>query len=359
VKLLSKSPTTKARANSLDCTEVLPRICGLCILALATAASALAQSSTTTYTPDLLNGGFIPLTTSDSSDHTQTQITQSLNGRAVPLEQHEERVLSRAADGTVTSETIVRKYDPTGGLASTERTVTEQRKTPDGGSLVKSTTYRSDVNGDQQAAERRTVDTRVSGSTTAVNTVVDRPSLDGAFQTAEKRTELTNVVESSAAKKSTTTTESVYRGNPSDGFTEAERKVITETQAGDQTVVNTMLYQPGGVAGALQFQEQRVATVTAATNGSQTTRIDVYAPAAYGQTQDSGSPPQLNQEQIITQEKRADGSVAQTFSVRETSVSEATHLGPPRIITETVCTGKCDGSAAPVRAPVPDVAAKP
>jgi hypothetical protein len=320
-------------------------------MALATAVFALAQSSTTTYTPDLLNGGLVPLTTSDSSDHTQAQISQSLNGREVPLEQHEERVLSHDANSTVT-EAIVRKYSPTGDLVSTDRTVTERHDSPGGNSTAESTTYRTDVNGDQRPVERRSIDTRVSGSTTAVNTVVDRPGLDGAFQTVEKHNELT---EGSDAKK--TITDSVYRRDTNDGFTEAARKVTTETHSGDRTVANTTDYGPGSVAGGLQFQEQRVATTTTAPDGSKTTRVDIYAPAADGHVQDPDSPPQLKQEQIITHEKSRDGSVKETFSVREPSVSDATRLGPPRTITETVCTGKCD--ATPVQAPPPAPAAKP
>ncbi len=258
-----------------------PRLCGLCILALAVAAFALAQSTTTTYTPDLLNGGFIPLTTTDASDHTQTQVTQSLNGRQVPLEQHEERVLSRGADGSMTTESIVRKYDPTGQLGSTERIVTELHPTPGGGSVVSSTTYRTNINGDSQPVEHRTVDTRVSGSTTAVNTVVERPNVDGSLQTAEKSSEVT---ESTDSKK--TTTESVYRRDSNDGFSEAERKVTTQASSGGQTVVSTTLYQPGGTAGALQFQEQRVATTTSNPDGTQVSRVDVYGPAADGEAQD-------------------------------------------------------------------------
>lgn len=323
----------------------------LCILALAAATFALAQSTTTTYSPDLLNGGVIPLTTSTSSDHTQTQITQSLNGRQVPLEQHEERVISRAADGTVTTETIVRKYDPTGQLASTERTVTEQLTTPGGGSIVKSTIYKSDVNGDQQPAERRTVATIVSGATTTANTVVDRPSLDGSFQTTEKRAVVTT-----GTKDQSATTDSVYRPDPNGAFSEAERKVITETHSGSKTIVSTTEYQPNGTAGSLQFQEQRVATTVTAPDGSQSTLVDVYAPSADGTVRSAGDAPQLKQQQIITHEKRPDGSYADVFSIREPSVSEPTMLGPPRTITETVCTGKCD--TAPVQAPPPDPAAK-
>jgi hypothetical protein len=323
----------------------------LYILALA-AALTFAQSTTTTYTPDLLNGGVTSLATTTSSDHTQTQITQSLNGRPVPLEQHEERIISRAADGTVTTETIVRKYDPTGQLATTERTVTEQRDIPGGGSIVKSTTYKSDVNGDQQPAERRTVETTVSGATTTANTVVDRPGLDGSLQTTEKHAAVTV-----ATKDLSTTTDSVYRPDPNGAFTEAERKAITETHSGNQTVVSTTEYQPNGTAGALQFQEQRVATTVTAPDGSQSTLVDVYAPSADGTVRSAGDPPQLKQQQIITHEKRPDGSYADVFSIREPSVSEPTLLGPARIVTQTVCTGKCD--TAPVQAPPPDPAAKP
>jgi hypothetical protein len=321
----------------------------LCISALVAGACALAQSTTsTTYTADLMNGGYTPSVTFTSSDHSQTQIVQSLNGRQVPLEQHEERVLSRAADGTVISEAIVHRYDPTGQLASTERIVTEQRKTPDGGSSVRSTTYQTNVNGDQQQVERRTVDTHVTGSTTAVNTVVDRPGLDGSFQTEEKRSEIT---EGAAAKQ--TTTESVYRRDAGVGFAEMERKVITQTQTPTQTVVTTTEYLPGGTAGALQFQEQRVATSVAAPNGTQTIRVAVYGPSADGTVQSADAPAQLKQEQIITHEKGADGSIIETFSVRETSVSEPTHLGELRQISKTVCTGNCGGAPAAPATPKP------
>jgi hypothetical protein len=313
---------------------------------------ALGQSATTTYTADYANGGFTPSTSSVSSDHTHTQVNPSLNGTQVPLEQRQERVIGKAADGTVTTETIVRRNDPTGEFTATERTITESRKTQGGGSVVTSTTYRTDVNGQEQRAERKVVETQVAGPTTSVNTVVDRPTADGAFQTVEKRSAITSVAEGSAAQataKTTTTSESVYRADPNGGFIEAERKVTNETQSGKETVVNTTTYQPDGIVGALQFQEQRVATSSTAPDGSTVTRVDVYAPAADGIARESGAPPQLKQEQIITHEKAADGSYVEVLSVREPTVSDA-NLGNPRVISKTVCTGKCDAAPA---APLP------
>jgi hypothetical protein len=321
---------------------------------------AFGQSATTTYTADYANGGFTPSTSSVSSDHTQTQVNPSLNGALVPLEQRQERVISKAADGTVTTETIVRRNDPTGQFTATERTITESRKTPGGGSIITATVYRTDIDGQEQRAERKVVETQVAGATTSINTVVERPSLDGSFQTAEKRSAVMNVAESPAAQKTTTTTtnESVYRADPNGGFVEAERKVTTETQSSKETVVNTTTYQPDGIVGALQFQEQRVATSSTAPDGSTITRVDVYAPSADGTVQESGAPLQLKQERIISHEKAADGSFVEVLSVREPTVSDARHLGDPRVISKTVCTGKCDTppvtpEAAAPAAPVP------
>ena len=68
----------------------------------------------------------------------------------------------------------------------------EENKLPGGGSTVRETTYRSDVNGGSAEAERKTTETRVSGSTTTASTVIDRPSLSGSFETVEKRSAVTD-----------------------------------------------------------------------------------------------------------------------------------------------------------------------
>ena len=125
--------------------------------------------------------------------------------------------------------------------------------------------------------------------------------------------------------------------------------------------MNTTTFQPGVTSGALEFQEQRVATSSTAPDGSTVTRVDVYAPSVDGTVQESGAPPQLKQERIITREKAADGSYVEVLSVREPSVSDARHLGDPRVISKTVCTGKCDTPPVTpaVAEPAAPVAAKP
>lgn len=305
-----------------------------------------------------MNGGNIVKSASTSSDHTQTQITQSLNGVQVPLDQREERVIRSDSTGSLT-EVTVKRYNFDGTYASTEKIVTETHKNPNGGSTVVTTTYRTDVNGSPQLAERRSEDTQVAGKTTSVSTVIEQPGLDGNFQAVEKRSEVTVDLSQGKEKKSSTT-ESVYRGDAGVGFHEAVRKVTTETQRDDQTVEDTVDYEPATADGALQFQERRISTTTTTPGGSQSTIVDVYAPAADGIVQSSDQPPQLKQQQIITRVQAPDGSVIDTFSIREPNVSDPTKLGAPRQITQTVCTGNCGGPpVVPAQGPPNDPTVRP
>src|ERR1700675_236659 len=104
----------------------------------------LAQSTTSTYVNDI-NGRRVQSASVGSTDGTHTEITQSVNGRKVPLEQTEQHVVRQDASGSVI-ETTVLKFDSDGHLASTVKTVTEEQKRANGSSK-QSTTYRSDING--------------------------------------------------------------------------------------------------------------------------------------------------------------------------------------------------------------------
>jgi hypothetical protein len=94
------------------------------LAALLAGSIAIAQSTTSTYIPGI-NGQPVEGSTV-LSNAERTEVNRSINGRQVPLEQTEERVLSQDANGSVT-EKITRKYDPTGQLMSTERVVTDAR----------------------------------------------------------------------------------------------------------------------------------------------------------------------------------------------------------------------------------------
>jgi hypothetical protein len=145
---------------------------------------ALAQSSSTLYTTDI-NGHVVPEAQYTARDGESVVLNQSINGRQVPMQRTETRVLSEEPNHRVT-ETIVRKYDPTGQLTSTERTVADEQKTASG-STVHAAVFRSDLNGRLQETEHRVVESQVRGATTTAEVSVSRVGLNGSFETVEKR----------------------------------------------------------------------------------------------------------------------------------------------------------------------------
>jgi hypothetical protein len=304
-------------------------------MALGTAMGtlALAQSSTTTYITDI-NGNRVEASTIQSSDHTRTEKRESVNGRNVPLEQTEERVIREDASGKVT-ERIVKKFSPTGDLASTERVVLEEQKTPSG-SKIQQTTWRSDISGNLAEAERRTTETVGTGANNTSETTVARPTINGSFETTEKRSAVTTGTD---AKQQTN--ESVYRPSQNGGLVEAVRQVTVSTKDGDKTTADTAYYEPG-VSGTLDLARQSVSTTTKNPDGSEFTEVNLYARSAYGVVQENGAPQQIREQQIITRQKNPDGSVTESLSVRRPSVADPTQLGSVQKISETVCTGKCD-----------------
>ena len=101
----------------------------------------------------------------------------------------------------------------------------EENKLPGGGSSVRETTYRSDVNGSLQEVERQTTETRVDGSTTTANTVIDRPTLNGSLKPSR------NGRPSRKARLTTSTPPNRSTGaTASGGFQEALRTVKTTVQ---------------------------------------------------------------------------------------------------------------------------------
>ena len=320
-----------------------------CLFLVFAAALAAAQSATNTYTTDL-NGNRAAGQSFTSSDSDRKELFQSINGHQVPLEQTVDRVVREDANGKVT-ERIVKKFGREGQLASTERVMIEESKLPSGGSSVRQTTYRSDVNGGLQEAERRTTLTSVAGSTTTASTVIDRPTLNGSLETVEKRAAVTD-----GPADNLHTTESVYRRDGSGGFQEALRYVTTASKQNDAVKETTASYEPG-LNGQLQLAAQSESTSKKLPDGTQVTQTDLYAQTVAGNVQDSSGRMRVKEEQIVERRTNPDGSVVETLSVRRPTVSDPDRLGGLQKLSETVCKGKCQPDPAPVK-PAAD-AAKP
>jgi hypothetical protein len=319
-----------------------------CLAVLSFAAVAFAQSGTQSdsrlYSTDI-NGHVVADTQFVARDGDKAQLVQSINGRQVPIQGTETHVLTNTPTHKVT-ETIVRKYSATGDLASTERTLTDEEIRPSG-STIHASVYRSDLNGHMEEGERRVIETQVNGGTTTADVLISRPDLNGSMSAAEKRKVVTVV-----NGDTTRTSETIERpsGNGSQ-FAEAARQVVEETKKADKKTSSTALYELD-FQGKLSLARQDVATTTKASDGTEVTELNTYAPSIYGVARDEQGTPKLREQQTIV--RREDhGTVTETTTVRRPTLADPNRLGDGTVISNLVCSGTCASAFPPPAAKKP------
>jgi hypothetical protein len=309
-------------------------------LILCSAVSILAlsaQDSTvrTTTSVDVngnrvADGPQIDQTKSKNAAET-TERMQSINGRMVPIERVDERVIRDDANGRVT-ERLIHRFDATGNPTTPMKEIVEEQKRADGSSTIQTTRYQNDINGSQQIVQKSITETRKSGSSESSSTELQRP-VDGSLQTVEKK-ETVRVKEGTGFHEEDTT----YRRDGNGGFGVAIRQTKEHTEQGGQASENTAEYEIGP-DGNLQLHNQSVATTVTRPDGSKDSVVNLFGRSAPG-TVDSDGKLKLFEQQIIEQKQRAGGSV-ETLSVRRPSVSDPNSLGPTQQISETTCKGNC------------------
>ena len=297
-----------------------------------TIAAAAGQSVSSTYITDL-NGHRVEAEKVVAKDHDRTEVTQSLNGRRVPVEQTDERIVRQDSASRVVEKTI-RRYDPNGQLATTERQVIEERSRP-GGSTTHVTTYRSDVNGRMAEAERRTTETETQGSVVRSQSVIERPA-SGSFQPVQKISSVTQTSPSGSQSD-----ETVYEASQNGGFVAISRLVKETARTGAKTTERTAIYQPFSENGQMRLTEQTVANITTRPDGSEAIEKMLYGSSWNGKVRDNESGPQLREQEFIERTPGPGGSVTESFSVRRPTASDSNRMGPLMKVSETVCTGKC------------------
>jgi hypothetical protein len=312
------------------------RIC----LFLVAATLAAAQSVATSSTVDI-NGNRVPGTATVATDGIVTDLRQSINGREVPLEQIEQKVLSTDGNTTVT-ERIIRHYGANGVVVATDRVVTEETKTGEGESTVRATTYRSDLNGNVSAAERKTVETHKQGDTVVTDTAVEKKSLSGSMEVAEKRASTTEP-DGTGTRES----ETVMLRNANGDLYEAQRSTTTETKTDDQVVRNKAVYEPN-VDGQLLLTRQEVAKSVTKPDGSSTQEVEVFGRTSNGKAHDPGSPLPLTEKRTIDRNPGPGGEIVEKQTVQIPSANDPGRLQPARTVSETVCRGECDQKPQPV-----------
>jgi hypothetical protein len=295
------------------------------------------DSSVRTTTAVDVNGNRIPdgpqIDQTKSKDFVETtERMQSINGRMVPLERVEERVLRDDASGRVV-ERVIHRFDATGNPTPPAKETIEEQKRPDGSSTTQTTRYQGDVNGDMQLVQKTTTDTHKNGSTETSSTVVQRP-LNGSIETVEKK-ETVRVNDGKNYREDDTT----YRRDGNGGFAVTVRRTKDHSEQGGQSTDNTAEYEIGP-EGNLQLHGQTVAKTVTEPDGSQEAVVNIYGLNAPG-TIDPDGKLKLVEQQIIDQTPRPGNKVVETLNVRRPTVSDPNSLGPTQQISETVCKGKC------------------
>lgn len=303
-----------------------------CAFILAGCLAASAQQ-TTTFSTDLngrrmVDGVFSTSTSGNAT--TRTELTQSVNGRMVPAESVEERVISDDANGRVV-ERIVRKFDANGNPGMSEKRQIREKKNPDGTLSSVETVYRSDMNGRYALAEKVTTQASKAGAATTANIVVERPSMNGSLETVEKQSRI-QTGDDKASKTDTTT----FRKDPNGSFMQMVRVVSDSTTQDGQRVENIAQYEPAD-DGKMKLSLQSVARSRRNPDGTESKEVDYYRNVP-GRAEPSATP-RLLERQVIEQRRSGD-QLVETKTVLRPTINDPNHLGAPVKLGERICTGK-------------------
>ena len=304
----------------------------VCSFALCAQQSNSQSSTVDVNGRRVTNGPDVVRAKSDGTTDV-TERVQSINGRTVPIDKVEERVVRDDSSGKVI-ERVIRRFSPTGDPAPPVRETIEEQKHSDGSVTTQTATYRGDINGGMQLISRSTTQARKSGSMESVDTVVQRPTVNGSLETVERQSVVT-VKESNGNYRADSST---YRRNANGDMVESARQAMTHSEQGSNATDQTAEYEIGP-DGKLQLHQQTVAQIVTSPDGSKQTQVDVYGLNVPG-TVDPSNKLRLQEERLIGQRKSGD-AVVETLSVRRASVQDPNSLGPAQQISETVCRGKC------------------
>ena len=262
-----------------------------------------------------------------------TEKMQSVNGRMVPLERIEERVIRDDASGRVV-ERVRQRFDPQGNPALSTKETIEEQKHSDGSATIQATTYTGDINGRMQMVERSVTEARKSDSSESAETVVQRPTLNGSVETVERKSKTTVKQPGGSYQEESTT----YRKDTNGSFYQAVRQTTEHTVRNGEATDNTASYERGS-SGQLELHDQTVAKTITHSDGSKDAVVDIYGNSVPGRAGTDGL--KLKEQQLIERTPGPNGTVIETLSVRRPTVSDPNKLGPSQQLSQTVCKGDC------------------
>jgi hypothetical protein len=304
------------------------------------AAALCAQTSVTTSTSTDINGNVVQngpqiIQTKTPTGSETTETRQSINGRMVPAEKVEVNVLRDDASGRLV-ERITRRYDQNGNPTAPVKETIEEQKRPDGSSTIQTSTYRGDINGNLQLAQKSVTEIHKSDTQETAETVIQRQTINGSLDTVEKQSQVT-VKDASGGYRLDATT---YRRDGNGGFYEAVRTTTEHSLQGSEATDHTAEYEVGP-GGGLQLHSQKVSKTVTAPDGSKEVVVDIFGQNVPGLVNSSSSALKLQEQQVIERKPGAAGTLTETVSVRRPTISDPNTLGPARQLSQTVCQGAC------------------
>jgi len=261
----------------------------------------------------------------------RVETLRSINGRMVPIQAEEDKVVRNDSQGKVV-ERMIRKYDANGNPGPATRVRIEETKNSDGSTTIQAVAYQTDINGNSQVAERST--TRIKkGSTTETSTTVERGTLNGSLEPVERSMSVERPSGSGAEVQSTT-----YRRDVSGNFTPFTQEVKQITKSGSEETTDAARYEIGS-DGKMALSSRAVDHLKTNSDGSQVVETDVYSKFSAGHTGDSGADQPRLQQQIRTQRTpAAGGKVIETTSSRARLPNDPSRFGAYEQISQTTIT---------------------
>jgi len=307
-------------------------------LSLATALAAQEGSRQVSTFSTGVNGS---VTTGSSSaeawtpdSYSKTTTTRGINGRIVPSESIEERVVHRDAGQTV-RERLTQHYDYDGKPAGQEKERIQENSNPDGSQTVVKASYQQDLNGRFQLAEQVTSQIVKSGADRTERAVVQRPGLNGSMETgARVNTVMTGGPGREQERVAT------YRKDVNGRFYEASHSVRDRVQALAGLVSETTLAYEADASGKLELTTRTLGQIRKLPDGSEVRERTIYSGWAGGRTGPDGG--LLLLEQWLVERKPAAGNtVRETTSVRKPDPNFPPTMGTYQTVSQSVCTGQC------------------
>lgn len=279
-------------------------------------------------------GGRVYGETRRPGELSRTERVVSVNGRAVPLEQVEEKVILDTPGHKVV-ERIIRRYSQDGRPAGMEKVRIEERRDPTGKRTTVSTVYDGDVNGRFRLRERQVTEAVTKGKTLEAITRVERPSVNGSLKVVERR-QMRQVERDNGLSREVT----IYR--PADGrFAPAAKEVTEIVRQGNRETAVTTRYNTVTADGRMGFAGKTVKEIVRRADGAERQVISIYGASAPGRPISEGGREHLREQILVEKQVQADGSVVERTGVRRVSLSDPNRLEAYQPVSEVICRGDC------------------